>query len=88
VAAAANLIVRGKRMTVSFRWAGRRPLWIATCCLLAVGLIWVSGVFPLRPRPGKVLGEYHSTSIDDTELAYFTQEGGVVLMICTDFTVC
>lgn len=75
-------------MTACFRWVGLRPLWIAASCLLAVGLIWVSGVIPQRPRPGKVLGEYHSTSIDDTELAYFTQESAIVLMILTDFTVC
>jgi hypothetical protein len=42
----------------------------------------------LRPRPGEVLGKYHSVAIDDTELAYFTHEGRVVLAVWTDFTVC
>jgi hypothetical protein len=59
---------------------------VIAAVLLGVCLIWASGV--LRPSPGEVLGKFHSVAIDDTELAYFTHEGRIVLIVWTDFTVC
>jgi hypothetical protein len=75
-------------MATSSRRIGWRSPWVLATVLLGFCLIWASGV--LRPRPGsdKVLGEYHSVSIEDTELAYFTHEGRIVLVVWTDFTVC
>lgn len=62
--------------------------WVLAGCLLTMGLAWVLWGLHDRAGPGQIQAEYHSASVDDTEVTYFTREGGIALVIWNDFTVC